>query len=189
MGLILFYDTETTGLPDWKSPSGAEHQPHIVELAALLVDTNTRAIQQELNVIVRPDGWTIPDEVSAIHGITTDQAIAEGISEQDAVQQLLDLHAQADTRLGHIQSFDARILRIALKRYFGDEFADAWKDAPSECTAYLAKPLMALKKLPKLGEAYEFFFAEPFADAHRAMPDTRACMQVYFAAQDWAQAA
>ena len=38
MNLALFYDTETTGLPDFKAPSEAQHQPHIVQLAALLVD-------------------------------------------------------------------------------------------------------------------------------------------------------
>ena len=42
MSLLFFYDTETSGLPDWKSPSEAEHQPHIVQAAGAIVDSESR---------------------------------------------------------------------------------------------------------------------------------------------------
>lgn len=71
---ILFFDTETTGIPDFKSPSDAPHQPHLVEVAALVIDEDTRQVINGFHSMVRPDGWTIPDEVAAIHGITTERA-------------------------------------------------------------------------------------------------------------------
>lgn len=43
MSLLCFWDTETQFLPLWKEPSEHPDQPHIVELAAVLVDTQTRA--------------------------------------------------------------------------------------------------------------------------------------------------
>ena len=91
MNLALFYDTETTGLPDFKAPSEADHQPHIVQLAALLVDLDTRQTIQSMDVIVRPDGWTIPDEVAAVHGISTEHAAEVGIPERTAVQMFMEL--------------------------------------------------------------------------------------------------
>ncbi|MEJ6520298.1 3'-5' exonuclease [Shewanella bicestrii] len=90
MSLILPFDTETTGLPDWKSPSEADYQPHLVQLAALLVNDKFEIVK-ELDVIIKPNGWVIPDEVAAIHGITTERAMDEGIPEQEALTQLLEM--------------------------------------------------------------------------------------------------
>lgn len=187
MNTALFYDTETTGLPVWNEPSEAECQPHIVQLAALLVDLDTGDTVQNMNVIVRPDGWDIPAEVSDIHGITTEYARAVGIPEQVAVGMLFDLWA-CRLRVAHNQSFDARIIRIASKRYLHEGQINAWKEGAAECTGLLAKPIMQLPskgragyKMPKLSEAYEHFVGEPMpADtAHTAIGDTEACLAVY----------
>ena len=77
MSLLFFYDTETSGLPDWKSPSEAEHQPHIVQAAGAIVDSESRETIASVEWIAKPDGWVIPDEVAAIHGITTERALQE----------------------------------------------------------------------------------------------------------------
>lgn len=39
MNPALFFDTETTGLPLFEQPSEDPRQPHIVQLAACLVDS------------------------------------------------------------------------------------------------------------------------------------------------------
>lgn len=52
MNTILFYDTETTGLPDWKSPSESETQPHLVQLAAILANADTRQVISTLDLII-----------------------------------------------------------------------------------------------------------------------------------------
>lgn len=192
---ILFYDTETTGLVAWHEPSGAGCQPHLVQLAALVVDEDTHKVEQSMDVIVSADGWDIPEEVTAIHGITTEHARKVGIPEATAANVLFDLWAGCDLRVGHNQSFDMRILRIAAKRYRNDEFADHWKAGASVCTGLLAKPIMQMEpkgrygyKMPKLVEAYEHFFGVPLKGAHSAMTDTRACMDVYFAIKDLLEA-
>ena len=156
MNLALFYDTETTGLPDFKAPSEADHQPHIVQLAALLVDLDTRQTIQSMDVIVRPDGWTIPDEVAAVHGITTEYAADVGIPERLAVEMFMDLWNNRN-RVAHNEQFDARILRIALMRHQGNIFhspsgksvPDIWKEGRAECTARMATPICALPPTDK----------------------------------------
>ena len=201
MKLALFYDTETTGLPDFKAPSEAAHQPHIVQLAALLVDLDTRQTIQSMDVIVRPHGWTIPDEVAAVHGITTEHAADVGIPERLAVEMFMDLWNNRN-RVAHNEQFDARILRIALMRHQGNIFhspsgksvPDIWKEGRAECTARMATPICALPptdkmkavgrfhhKTPNLGEAYRHFTGNDLQNAHSAMADVLACRDVYFA--------
>lgn len=119
MKTAIFYDTETTGLPDFKAPSEAEHQPHIVQLAALLVDLDTRETLHTIDVIIRPDGWSIPEESSAVHGITQEHALEVGISEASAITEFMDLWA-GRLRIAHNEQFDARIVRIALMRFLAD---------------------------------------------------------------------
>lgn len=193
MNLKLFYDTETTGLPDFKAPSESAHQPHIVQLAALLVDMDTRETIQSMDVIIRPDGWTIPDDVAAVHGITTEHAAEVGIPENLAVSMFMELWV-GRPRIAHNEQFDARILRIALMRHQSEDAADIWKSGPAECTARMATPICQIPptakmvragfnkfKTPNLGEAYRHFTGNELVNAHSAMADVLACRDVYFA--------
>lgn len=199
----LFYDTETTGLPLFKEPSEHPGQPHIVQLAACLVDLDTKKEISSMDVIIRPNGWTIPDEVAAIHGITTEHAEAVGIEEKTALDMFMELWAgPGRTRIAHNEQFDARILRIGLKRFFDEPehvlpISDTWKEGKSECTARLATPICQIPptekmvkagfnkfKTANLGEAYRHFMGCDFENAHSAMADVRACMAVYFAIKD-----
>lgn len=188
---MIFYDTETTGLPIWNEPSEGENQPHIVQLAALLVDAESREIISSIDTLIKPDAWDIPAEMIAIHGITTERALAEGMPEKEALALLMAMWTPDIVRVGHNQSLDERIIRIALKRYSDEETAELWKNGSKQCTGLLAKPICQMLpknrygyKMPKLAEAYEHFTGKSMEDAHNAMADTKACMEVYFAIQD-----
>lgn len=211
MKLALFYDTETSGLPLFEQPSEHPDQPHIVQLGAALIDLETRIELATLDLIVRPDGWTIPEEVAAVHGITTEKAMELGVPEALVVDALLALWRQADgghrLRIGHNESFDARILRIALKRHVDPRdwtapVSDVWKAAHAECTQRLATPILKLPptdrmkaarrfhfKSANLREAYQHFTGQPLDGAHNALVDVRACATVYFAAKALAEEA
>lgn len=196
MTLILPYDTETTGVPDWHTPSNDPCQPHLVSLAAILLDEDSLVVSESMNVIVRPDGWswTEDDEAFKTHGITVERAMDEGIPEKHAVEQLLHLWNKCDFRVGHNVSFDNRIMRIAIKRYFDDVLADKWKEGKHKCTGTMTKPIMKMPasakaqrfgkyKMPKLEEAYEYFTGRPLVNAHNALADCQACLEVYMAAR------
>ena len=199
MKLAIFFDTETTGLPLFNEPSEDPRQPHLVQLAACLVDLDTRNTIASMDVIIKPNGWTIPDEVAAIHGITTEHALDVGVSEVQAVDMFMSLWADR-LRIAHNQSFDARIMRIALKRYYGDELADKWKEGDAKCTQIMATPIVKAPPTAKmkavgrnhfksanLGESVLHFTGKPLENAHSAMADVKGCMDVFFAIEDQQQ--
>lgn len=183
MSMIIVFDTETTGIPDWKAPSESAHQPHIVELAAILHGPDGAAVDT-FSAIVRPDGWVITDEIAKLHGITHEMAMDLGIPEADALEGFMALSERAGIRAAHNATFDDRIVRIGLMRYSGEERADAFKNGTEKfCTCNQARGPVGLKKLPTLAEAYKHFFGEDLQEAHRAMPDAQACARIYFALQ------
>lgn len=192
--LAFFYDTETTGLPLFKEPSEDPRQPHIVQAAGILVDTSNRQIVASIDLIAKPSGWTIPDEVSAIHGITNEKAMQCGVDEALIVSAIHGMSKLASFRVGHNESFDAIILRIALMRFSTAEVADEWKEGKAQCTAILSTDIVkcpptekmkAAKrnnfKKPNLSEAYKHFTGKDLENAHTAMADAIACMDIYFA--------
>lgn len=194
--LAIFYDTETTGLPLFSEPSEDPRQPHIVQLAAILVDISTRQVISSMDVIVKPDGWTIPAEASSVHGITTEIAMSVGVLEQLALRMFCTLY-NGRLRIAHNEPFDARIIRIALMRYSGNVDPDEWKSGYAHCTQSLSTPIMKLpptesmlaagfkkNKSAKLKEAYKHFCGAEMKNSHNAMEDVKACMAVYFAIKD-----
>lgn len=187
---LIFIDTETTGIPIWKEPSEGDNQPHLVQVAAELVDNESREVMNSMDVIVRPDGWIIPEETIELHGITEKIASVQGIPEKEAVQMLLDMHGKASLRIAHNKTFDERLVRIALKRYYDDldseelQPSNIWKAGEGFCTMWKTRKALGLKKPPKLAEAYELLTGKKLENAHNAMADTQACRIIYFALMD-----
>jgi len=183
--MLLFFDTETTGKADFKASPMAEHQPRLVELAALLTDEEGREFAA-MNLVVKPDGWTIPTEASDIHGIDHKLALKIGIEHENVLHAFLGLLRAADTLVAWNLAFDDLILNVACNRelvLWSDCIAGKQRVDPM----LIAKDTLKLPskwkggdwKWPKLTEAYQFFFGQDF-DAHHAMDDVRAMARIWF---------
>lgn len=186
---LFFFKVASTGLPLWSKPSSDTGQPHIVQLSALLVDSETQGILQTMDQILKPGDWVIPQETVEFHGITNGRAETEGIEEADALKAFL-LMWKKNLRIGHNTTFETRMIRIATIRYFSKAVQDDWKSGEHLATAVLAKPYVKIPlasgkgyKMPTLKEAYSHF-----NDKEIILPTTiehvHACMNVYFAIQD-----
>lgn len=61
---LLVIDTETSGLFDWSRPADAEGQPRMSSLAMLAV--LGERVWLKAHAYVRPDGWTMAPDATAI---------------------------------------------------------------------------------------------------------------------------
>lgn len=182
MSLILCFDCETDGI----------NNPRLVELGAVLVElADGVAIERaSVSLVVRPDGWEIPDAATRVHGVTTATALGCGVPLVVAVSVLTNLWALADVRVAHNLEFDDRVISNALASLGR---ASSLARPPGVCTKDLAAPILDLPptermvqfghgdkpKSPSLHECHMHFFNEPVPGAHSALADARACAKIY----------
>jgi DNA polymerase-3 subunit epsilon len=188
--IILGFDTETTGLPVWSTPSDDSRQPHLIQLAAILYDDAGRRIDH-ISTIVKPGaGARMEPEAFAAHGISLAMAEAEGMDCLKVLDRFHEMASVATLIVGHNISFDVRIMRIAFARHRGFK----WEaPCPTFCTMKRSSSIVNLPptermvragrnwpKPPKLIECMKHFFDEGLDGAHDALVDVEACMRVYF---------
>lgn len=181
---ILFFDTETTGLPaDYNAPaSNLANWPRLVQLS-WIVAADTGKIIKKQNYIVRPNGFTIPVNASRLHGITTEKASKDGVYLQEIIDLFLRDLQDCNLIVGHNIEFDkkivgAELLRLGLnnplnikKSYCTMEGSTNYCKIPGYNGRY---------KYPKLQELYRKLFGRNFDDAHNSAADTQATMECYF---------
>lgn len=178
----LFFDTETTGLVNWKLPFD-QQESRMVQLGMILTDDKFNSIH-EVGLIISPDSYKIPDNVSAIHGITNEVASKYGMYLDCALTMFHALSQYADTYIGHNIKFDKAIIASELNKNSKGYSNRLWVDKPEYCTMLESTSICQLKgprgfKWPKLSEAYMFFFNEKLVDAHDALTDVRATVRIY----------
>ena len=178
---VLFFDTETTGVPDksFKWDSDFMEYPHVVQIAWM------HGCKAEVHII-RPDGWEIPQEMVEIHGITTEYALEHGEPFASVVDKFIQDCHEAGLICGHNIHFDTAIVKANILRDLGREYYDA-NDV--ETALYKGKRIDTMRptmkwvdarmsngrlKFPNLSELYSRCFPGESFPAHDALEDVKA---------------
>lgn len=183
----FFYDTETTGLPNYRKKLDNPDQPDIVQLACLLTKDNGDELSG-FSVYLKTKKDIDPDATKA-HGITNTDLNKYGVAPVSALYMFLNLRNHADTEIAHNNKFDKWMIKSAAAR-----LPRPLKVLPKKetCTMTMANPMMKLPPTPKmkkwgfkyknptLSECYEFFFNKTLDGAHDALVDVRATAEIYF---------
>lgn len=176
--MILIYDCETTGLPLFDKPSDDPAQPHIIQLAALLVDDHLN-LAQEFEVTVKPEGWEVPADITTLTGITTQTLNETGLPLEEAINMFLAFANQSHLQVGHNESFDRRMVRISLKRLKMPEVVcEEWKNRIGYDTCLEGQKVIGSKR-PKLSELYRYFTGKDPDVSHSAKADCLTTLAVY----------
>lgn len=181
--MYLFFDTETTGLPkSWKAPvSDLGNWPHIVQIAwALFDDAGTRIAFRDH--ILKPEGFVIPENAAAIHGITTEKALKEGRPAAEVLEEFSGAVRKAACLVAHNMDFDEKMVRVELLRFgMPDALAGVRKLCTMKSsTGYCKIPGPYGDKWPKLSELHIKLFEADFEDQHNAASDVLCCAKCFF---------
>lgn len=196
MAPVLFFDTETTGLPLFKQPFSDPKQPAVIQLGAILYDmTNMATIDEYATYIKIGDTYMHPKAEEA-HGITRAKANSEGVDPTEAFIRFYEMSQNAEAMCCHNFNFDFFLLKLLANRVenggciekdIASIFMSEIEEIPFFCTmasstTYCKLPFPSGKKgykFPKLIELYQFLFGESFEGAHDALVDVRATLRCY----------
>lgn len=184
---VLFFDTETTGLPPKNANWRTDYRmfPFIVSLGWEIDGV-------EKHRIIQPDSYTIPDESIAIHGITHQQALEQGVPFSEVLLEFIEDLKEAIVVVGHSIYFDSSIVKANCMRYFGEDFYARNLDSLLDVKRRIDTMKKTIKfvgakypdgragKFPKLTELYEKLFPGEEFEAHNALADSIATKRCFW---------
>jgi len=180
---IVVFDTETTGLPKSRKPvkSMKDNWPHIVSISWCVLENDS--VVETHSYIVRPIHWTIPDDSIAIHGITNEKAMREGVDLEFVMNKFIA--TRYDVLIAHNIDFDENVLMNAIYWDLGRvQFLEF--PHPKRCTMNLSRNICKLSfnghsyKSPRLSELYKFVFGrEPdTSQLHGSLYDVQILVEI-----------
>ncbi len=178
---VLIFDTETTGIPGRSAQWETDYMdfPHIVSIAWV------NQFKQESHII-RPDGWEIPEDTVAVHGITTEYAKEHGEPFAIVIDKFIEDCLETPLICAHNIHFDTSIVKANILRELGREYYDANRvedalfkgkriDTMRSAMAWVdARMANGRVKFPRLEELYSRCFPGESFPAHDALEDVKA---------------
>ncbi len=182
--MFLFFDTETTGLPkDWNAPiKDLNNWPRIVQIAWVEYDIKRNLISQG-DYIIKPEGFTIPKDVSRIHKIFHDDAVEMGYPLKKVLNVFNSIIDKSEYIIAHNINFDDKILSAEfLREYITSTLPEKKKICTMESTVdYLKIPnARGGYKYPSLADLSRKLFGEGFKNAHNALIDIQNTAKIFW---------
>jgi DNA polymerase III subunit epsilon len=181
--MILFFDTETTGIPDPKLPAEDPSQPRVVQIAAIM-DYPDGTEAQRLDVILYCDD--VPEEASNVHGITTEISRKIGLNEGTGIDLFIDMLEVSELVVAHNAPFDIGILTGSARRITCNPTFDPFAGKPVFDTMRAGKIILKLPdrqgglRNPSLTVLHKGLFGCDFEGAHRAITDVLATRKCFY---------
>lgn len=178
---ICIFDTETTGLPPFKSITNSDEWPRMVQFACKIYDKGE--LIREFDTYIKPDGFDIPEESTRIHKITNEIA-QTGITIKEWCHELSILLDTVYVVVAHNMMFDNNIIQSELYRANETELLQKWKHVSKECTMMMGKKYIEDNKIKsrlKLTDLCNVLHISLPSEneLHNARVDTDLCSELY----------
>ncbi len=190
MGLLLFFDTETTGVPRdrWAPFSNTRNWPRVVQLAWAIHDPDGARVSAEEH-LVKPEGFHIPSAATRVHGITTTAARERGEPLGEVLGRFLAaLGPPVSALVAHNALFDRNVVAAELYRlgHSEEQIRSEFLGRTSRCTMEESKAFCCLPghygkyKAPTMAELHQRLFGKKVPPLHTALADVDACARCFF---------
>jgi DNA polymerase III epsilon subunit-like protein len=170
----LFFDTETTGVPDnYNAPiTDFDNWPRIVQIAWLVYDREGNQILKN-QFIIKPDDFEIPSAASNIHQITTEHALRYGESLEKVLLKFEKHCEKSKYLIAHNINFDAKVTGSEFLRILSRNPIPRLKQmcTMESSTNFCRLPGNYGYKWPTLSELHIKLFGVDFDGAHEALAD------------------
>ena len=186
--MYLFFDTETTGLAYKAKQLTPEdpNYPRIMQIAALLLDSKFNPIAQYSTLVKLEPHVQVDPKAQEAHGITKEDCEKYGVPAEIALMMFQSFAKNAQHFCGHNVEFDCDMITAEERALFAKQGIIP-VGYSKICTMELMTPICKLPharwknqyKWPKLNEAYKHVFGREFEDAHDALADVRASIDLY----------
>jgi DNA polymerase III epsilon subunit-like protein len=177
------FDTEGTGLFDYKQPADAPGQPRMASLAIIYVDENLE-LERECQIFIRPDvsDYTMTEGAQKAHGLTVEFLNEHGVPVTEALNEYLSAVDNGRIMVAHNSQHDMKQLRAELRRA---GMQDRFEDSPNICTMRAMTDICKIPprgnrggyKWPALSEALLFIGSENLGD-HSAINDAKGALEL-----------
>lgn len=179
----LIFDTETTGMVQFRKPPEDRSQPDLIQLGMLLVETSDWKPRARHSLLVQlADGVKIEPGAREAHGISEEDCARYGVAPVVACSLFNQACMRADIIVAHNLSFDTSIMKTALYRV-GNK-PNRLDGRQHVCTKEASTDVLKLPgkygyKWPTLAEAYRHYTGQEIEGAHDALVDTEACLDIF----------
>jgi DNA polymerase III epsilon subunit-like protein len=162
------------------------NHPDIVSIAWILTNEKGVVLSKEYH-IVKPQGWTIPDDSVAIHHITFDLASKYGVDLGSVMTGFVRDASVADVIVAHNIRFDQNVVNNALKWRLHSGLTLEGLGKRMFCTMQNGRKIVGLPgktpntfKYPKLSEMHNQLFGTIPDNLHSSEKDTEVLMKCFF---------
>jgi DNA polymerase III epsilon subunit-like protein len=192
MSRILFFDTETTGLPKMRTVSALvkpDNWPDLVSISWSVYED--KELVEKQTYIIKPTFWKIPDESIKFHGITNEMANQKGSDLMVVLTMFKKALEGCTSVIAHNMEFDRNVVFNGFKWRLDLDPTNFWSYGAEVCTMQKAKAEMKVLgkgfhpgdpyKFIGLDELYKDTFKMPAPPAaHTADRDVDVLQRVWF---------
>ena len=189
---IIVFDTETTGLPKSRKapPSKTSLWPYVCQVSWLVYDDSNGTFYTKDFIVKLPDGVTIPEECTKIHGISNKQMLEEGEDINTILREFTHDWQSCQILVAHNLEFDNKILQAEYHRNSPINWLGRHRKI-EYCTMLYGKQFTNIQmpskfhsgtyqKPPKLVELHQELFADTPKNLHNSLIDVLVCFRCFY---------